>query len=103
MLSRDFSSASMFRASSDQEQRGSQSISGTHAPSRSGFDEPAEQKRRCASANGRAECVETSDSQGTSLEREDLAGGQIGRTRRRGGKEEDRKPGYRLRHRSEKT
>jgi hypothetical protein len=73
------------------------------ASSRSGFDEPAEQKRRCASANGSAECVETSDSQGTSLEREDLAGGQIGRTRRRGSKEETRKPGRCLCHRSEKA
>ena len=41
------------------------------------------------SANGRAEWIETSDGQGTRLEREDLAYGQTGRTRRRGGKEED--------------
>src|ERR1700722_8888336 len=69
----------------------------------SGLDKPSEQERRRASANRGAECVEAGDSQCTGLEREDLAGSQIGRTCRRRGKEEDRKPGDRLRQRSEES
>src|ERR1700686_1873978 len=64
-------------------------------------DSPSKQKRRGAPADGGAERVEAGDGQCTRLQWEYLAGGQIGRTRRRRCEEEDRKPRDRLRHWSE--
>src|SRR5215813_4788112 len=81
-----------FGRSRNKQQGCGQHITDAHHPGRSRLDQPAEQKRREAAANGRTERVETRDRKRPRFERKYFAGGEIGRTSGGRREEEDYKP-----------
>ena len=76
-------------------------IADEYIGSAAGFDQRAEQRRRGETADAGADRVEDRDRERAHLEREHLAHRQVGRTRRRRGEEEHRRPRQRLRGRVE--